>query len=496
MVLHKVEECELKEIIDLYKLVKDLPDLQLKLKIKEDEQELTKEINLSDENYLYLTKINERLEEINEEINKFEFINSPLKKETILYFKELKEKNFITKIEFNKKINEFIKNSINSFSIRNLNEKEIDLQICLVIKKDLIKIWENIIEYENQLKEKLEINLKKIIFLKNIFEDENQFYLLGDSRNDEIEICKNLKNVKENYTFFKEENYLNSFIANYFKEIIRKEFCLNKITIEEVNNFQNKWFKETNFFVNNLNEWAITSFVRQFLNKFKSRGILIRKTINKIKIKQISKEINDLIKIFEKISNLKTERINKINEIKEKTLNKQFTNLEEINSEKFIIYLTDIDFLFLKSEINEKIAFKFQENLKNYYKNYLKDSCILIKDELTTVENIKDEFNELTKLINEINLDSIGIELYFYCLVEIFIETEVDFNYKFYIYISNYCLKLFNKFSNSISYKRLNEFIDLLNYKTFNIKINFNENDFHFLTLEEIKKISKKFFIN
>ncbi|KAF7703919.1 hypothetical protein CDIK_0052 [Cucumispora dikerogammari] len=366
----------------------------------------------------------------------------------------------------------------------------------------------------------------------------DNIYILGLPNTTQIQSCKNLINIKPYHTkFFTDTTPLSENIAEYIKRSLRNDFISNNTSIESITEVNESLFQNTKFYITNLDEWAVTSLVRLFVEDYKKRGVFIRKTLstaqsnNNSGIKQISSQVYSLNRIFENLSKYKTTRIKKVEETKLKTIQRLYTDLNDFDSEKFIIYLTDLDFLYYRLELNEQTKLELQQSLKIKYKIFLRELGVFCKNENTTIVNIKEEYNHLTKIINETNIKSVGIELYFKCLFEMIIELEGTFNLSFYLSVGKFLIKYYNNSKRysfgkatkttraSISNGLVNvpegngdnhnnkdnintetgcesfgEWLEILETDCLNIRIKLNRGDYKYVKADQIRNLLKRFY--
>lgn len=403
------EKNTLESIISLYEEIKDLPDLKLQAEVLETKLEEfnTESIQISENNHL-IKQIENQIKEVNIEIEKLELKEKSINNENFDSFINLKKNKIFFEDEFEDKILKYLQSNIKTFSIRCINDKQIDLQKCISANKKMCINFEKTPEIHENFSNFLNQFLEKISEINEIFEDENNFYFLGFSLSGEIETCKNLQNVKQiSNSFFYEENTLRFLISDFIKKIERKMFVEEKKEFEKIKEIFFKFFDKTAFQVINLDEWAVTSLVRHFIDNFKKRDeILIRKTVHNQLIKQISSQVFNLCKIFEKIKEFETERTEKIKQTKIKTIRKLFSSTESFDFEKFVTFFSDNEFFWLEGHLDGENYKEFNENIITLLGNFMREKSIFENNEDICINLIKKDFSTLTTFMNEINGNS------------------------------------------------------------------------------------------
>ena len=483
-------------LLEAYNAVKDLPDLQLRVQILENRiNDLHSDpIEIVDGKSFSLLKkdLGERLKDVEDEIKLLKSVERKLDSENIDALNFVLRKEYISVEEYVEKLEICIHNSITTFYARNINNLTLELQICIKIKKELITVLEKSRDFEEPLDQKLTEALDEIKETNTIYEDECNYYLTGIPRKDEISTCKNLKGVKLCDYFFSERNPINYIIASTMKTAMRKKFVENKVKIDEVRQFQNKWFKNTEFYVNNLDEWAVTSLVRKFIECYKQRHTFFRKSINikNSQIKQISSDVYNLIEIFGRISKFETTRTEKIKETKIKTIKSLFTSIPDINSEKFVTYLSDLDYIFSKNEIDELERKHLVKSIIEKFTNNLENIGIFTNTESTVVDLIQVEYNTLTKLGNEINQKSSPNVEFLECLIKLVLCVSGNNSLDFYRIILDFIHKLFELFHETNEYKKVIELRRIISVPLEEIDLSTHE--LKYLNVTELREMLRK----
>ena len=230
--------------------------------------DLKQELETQEKN---LAKIEKEIKKLNAEQD--DLLNNTSKDNLIKQIDEVIQKiKYLKKEETLQKFSEDVSKKIELFSTK-IDDN--NMSLCLRIDKIIVNSQQ---EQFSIVEEKIENFLKEFDFIEKIYKSDKNFYVLGKDKKKSIRVSKNIEDSKliSFETFFNFENIFAKKMATILLSDLKDKVFMNNPEESFLYNFNEKYFKNTQYYITNMNEFKIDVFIKNLLKITKQKKKLFQ----------------------------------------------------------------------------------------------------------------------------------------------------------------------------------------------------------------------------